>query len=324
MKYKYEHAGIAGKFRLLHKAHVELVLRSLGYTETLHIFIVDVPSYKRYASIDELCESFRLLFEELGVVRYALHVITEELTGAAWDQKLLEIVPSLEAMFDSKEAYGNLLLQNEFIPLNISSDVSVTKIEPAIYNSENFCLIAKPFRQYLTKKIVITGRQMEPLVPLIRKCGVYYDAQTDTPFTPILADVKAFLMSNHDVLQEKLATIIDSFINTAGYTQKIRFINNDLFKFYDVVQTLKEELIREQMMTETAFEALLGQLEAALTRFSNFVDYVIYWRHDDEAVPSGYPQEKLRVLPLRAPETNFSAIVETIDALLKIDPKTTK
>jgi hypothetical protein len=181
MDYKYKHAGIAGKFRLLHKAHVELILRAIDYTETLHVFIVDTPQYKRYATVDELKASFTAIFDELGYTRYELHIIKETLTGAAWDRKLLQVVPELQAMFDSKEVYGNVLLRNEFIKLSMSKDVSVTKIERALYRSDNFSLIAEPFKRYLTKTIILNWATEDVQIAadnnlLARRISMYYDA----------------------------------------------------------------------------------------------------------------------------------------------------
>jgi len=181
MDYKYKHAGIAGKFRLLHKAHVELILRAIDYTETLHVFIVDMPQYKRYATVHELLDCFTAIFDELGYDRYELHVMKEALTGEAWDRKLLQLVPNLEAMFDSKEAYDNILLNNEFIKLSMSQDVSVTKIEQALYRSDNFSLIAEPFKQYLTKTLIINWATEDAQIAadntlLTHRISMYYDA----------------------------------------------------------------------------------------------------------------------------------------------------
>jgi len=174
--YKYKNAGIAGKFRLLHKAHVELILRAMSYTETLHVFIVDLPVYQRYASIEDLIACFDMIFAHLTDQNYEIHVMTEELSGLAWDTRLLELVPELEAMFDSKEPYDNILVQNQFIALNIGKTVSVTDIEQALYKPENFALIAEEFKCLLTKKVVIAYDNNAYAERLIAQVRMYFDA----------------------------------------------------------------------------------------------------------------------------------------------------
>jgi len=174
--YKYKNAGIAGKFRLLHKAHVELILRAMSYTETLHVFIVDLPVYQRYASIDDLIACFDTIFAHLTNQNYEIHVITEELSGLAWDKHLLELVPELEAMFDSKEPYDNILVENQFIALNMGKTVSVTNIEQALYKPENFALIAEEFKYFLTKKVVIAYDNNAYTEKLIAQVRMYFDA----------------------------------------------------------------------------------------------------------------------------------------------------
>jgi len=176
MNYKYQHAGIAGKFRLLHKAHVELILRAVGYTQTLHVFIVDVPEYKRYATIEQLQTCFHTIFAELENTNYELHIINEELSGRAWDERLLELVPKLEAMFDSKEPYDNVLLNNEFIELALSREISVSNIEQDMYQVTNYALIAEPFKQYVTKRIEVQFEKQFEVDDLFARIQMYYNA----------------------------------------------------------------------------------------------------------------------------------------------------
>lgn len=146
---KYQHAGIAGKFRLIHLAHVELLKCASDLTEVLHIFIVDMPEYQRYCSIAELLHAFADICATIDITNYQFHIIQENVQGIAWDQKLLALVPQLEVMFDSKEQYGNLLVQNEFLKLKSASTISVTEIEEHFLEAKHTSYIAPQFLKYM-------------------------------------------------------------------------------------------------------------------------------------------------------------------------------
>lgn len=172
---KYQEAGISGKFRLLHKAHTELLLRATGLASTIHIFIVDMPHYKRYSTIEELKQAFSKVFQKLGHTSYQLHVINQELQGEQWDEHILQLAPNIEVMFDSKEIYGNILIKNDYIELIHTKSISATSIEenPLDYLLND--LIAPEFRPYLNKKIAVSGIGSSGKTMLTKKLADLYN-----------------------------------------------------------------------------------------------------------------------------------------------------
>ena len=70
---------------------------------------------------------------------------------------LINLVPDLQVIFNSKESYDKYLLFKEFVELSSAKEVSASSIETETYNRKNFVLLADEFKPYMNKKVVITG-----------------------------------------------------------------------------------------------------------------------------------------------------------------------
>lgn len=322
---KYKHAGIAGKFRLLHKAHVELILRAICYTEHLHIFIVDLPTYKRYATIDKLKQSFIEIFRQLDYPNYHIHIIKENLSGQVWDEKLLELVPTLETMFDSKEVYGNILVNNEFIKLDASSEISVTNIEQNLYDKHYFYLITKEFRQYINKKIVITGKSHSGITSLTKKLTYYYNVTANFDFNTV-NDHIALLLAQYATefctyLTENVINIVQDF----SVARRMLLINDDVIKLYYTLLKTETDILAQELLTPETLATIYKQLEILLASFVQDIDYYIYCTdnpQNDELLvcyQKFISPEKLAIVATNDYLTMFNKSIAEINAYLKIE-----
>ena len=317
---KYHHAGIAGKFRLIHKAHVELILKAMSLTENLHIFIVDLPTYKRYAMIDQLINSFQEIFISLGFTNYHIHIIQEDLSGRSWDEKILSLVPELEVMFDSKETYGNILVKNEFIQLHSNGDISVSNIEKDPFERDNFYLISNAFRKYMTKKLVITGKPGVGSTVLTQKLVQYYDVTSYTRFNEIYHQID-------DCLSCLNATFLENSVYAAVETipNRMHLINDDPIKLLYVLENETSRLVYSGKRSQEELRKAKDALTAMIPILYEHVDYYLYCtnnREDDVLLPryqAVVAPEKLVIIEATDYNNLFDAAIKTINNLLQIE-----
>lgn len=157
-----KHGAICGKFRIIHIAHKELMIQAMGKVDHLHIFICDVPNIKRYASLLETKIAIGEILKKYDIP-FTIHTLTsQELIDAPapspeWDRLLLSKAGQLDVIFDSKEIYGNTLIQNEYITLFSSKKISASDIEKNPYSDYESSLIAPEFMRFMNKKVVLTG-----------------------------------------------------------------------------------------------------------------------------------------------------------------------
>jgi hypothetical protein len=175
MTKEYNHVGISGKFRMLHQAHVELLIRAINISENVHIFIVDVPKYVRFSTVPELKKAFEILLKQLAFTNYEIHIINEELDSLSWDKKVLELVPKMEVMIDSKESYGNQLVGNKYIKLNHSLNISVSSIENDVYEFDKYQQISNAFKPFVNRIVPIIDSADN--LQLLAKLALFYSAE---------------------------------------------------------------------------------------------------------------------------------------------------
>ena len=256
----YQEAGIAGKFRMLHIAHKELVLRAIGLCEHVHVFIVDLPSYKRYTTIEELQSAFRAIFASVGFTAYSLHVITEDLSGEAWDRRVLELAPNINAMFDSKELYDNILVENAFIPLKSSLDISVSAIEQYPYEAYNASLIAREFWPYMVQHIYIIGKAGTGVTMLAQKLASFYqtvyscdnNTPNEYPSTAIRYQFYAHKVPKH------ISKKANDFIITIGEPEVER-LSTDAYD--QLVKNEQLQVVAEHLSYEVLFLEVIDIIE---------------------------------------------------------------
>lgn len=156
------HGAISGKFRIIHVAHKELMIQAMGKVDHLHVFVCDVPNIKRYATILETKIAIGEILKKYDTP-FTIHVLTPtELEDAPapspeWDRLLLSKAGQLDVIFDSKEAYGNVIIRNEYINLFNSKRISASDIEKNPYGDYEASLIAPEFMRFMNKKVVLTG-----------------------------------------------------------------------------------------------------------------------------------------------------------------------
>lgn len=156
---KYKVGVVSGKFRLLHKAHKEVIVRAtLENIEKLVIVIHDLKGIERYSTIAELRIAIGEILKDIDM-EYEIIICKEEFSNIKkWEQFVIEKVGHNDIlMFNSKEDYENILLDNMYINCKNALSVSATKIEQNPYDINSYEQISKEFMPYINKKIVISG-----------------------------------------------------------------------------------------------------------------------------------------------------------------------
>lgn len=271
LKKCYTEAGIAGKFRLLHKAHVELIIRATGLATKVHVFIVDLESFKRYASPNKLQIAFAQIFQDLGHENYQIHLIKQELSGEAWDVQIRSLAPNIEVMFDSKEVYGNTLIPNAFIKLKTSADVSVSVIEKQPLTEQNFQKIDKNFWQYLNKSIHLSSIDQN-MYTLCKKAAIFYDASyCQSPFEQDLT------INHYQTLEPR--DFVNACLEQIAHHNKIqKTASRFVFSACDPVQILHLLACahRENPMEKLAYNQAIKTLEQLIPQYLLSIDALVF------------------------------------------------
>ncbi len=185
----YRYGVIAGKFRILHKAHKEFIINAVTENiEELHIIICDKPEYDRYSSINELQYAFSEILREYGVPYYfhlynEIEATTAESANEYWDRTVIDFVKSIHpgataeeiVAFNSKEAYKNKLIDNKFLKISQRLNDSASDIEGDLYKEENYLSIAPEFAKYINRKYIISGIESSGKTELCRRLADIFD-----------------------------------------------------------------------------------------------------------------------------------------------------
>lgn len=171
-KKKHRFGVIAGKFRLLHKAHKEFMIHAMTEEiEELHIIICDNANYDRYSTIEELKQAISEILREYERPYY-FHIYTEggdtteEVSSEEWDEAVIKFVASTKGgrvdkeeivIYNSKEAYANVLIANKYLEITQKVSISATELEKNPYKDEHYLNIAPEFARYMNKKYAISG-----------------------------------------------------------------------------------------------------------------------------------------------------------------------
>ncbi len=173
----YKVGVISGKFRLLHKAHKELMTRAtLENIEELFVVIIDSPSIKRYSSLAELRIAIGNIMRDIDM-KYTV-VISKTEFESIKDLELfvIENVGHDDIlMFDSKDEHPNVLLDNKFITCSASINISSSQIEANPYRIDNYENIAKEFMPYINKKVILSGTESTGKTQFCKKLSNIYN-----------------------------------------------------------------------------------------------------------------------------------------------------
>ncbi|WOO88240.1 AAA family ATPase [Mollicutes bacterium LVI A0078] len=173
----YKVGAISGKFRLLHKAHKELMTRAtLENIEELYIVVIDSPSIKRYSSLAELRIAIGNIMTDIDM-KYTIVISDKEFDSV---QELEQFVIDKAGhnnilMFDSKDKHQNVLLDNKFITCSASINISSSQIEANPYRIDNYENIAKEFMPYINKKVILSGTESTGKTQFCKKLSNIYN-----------------------------------------------------------------------------------------------------------------------------------------------------
>ncbi len=166
--------AVSGKFRILHNAHKEYILKATLYVDVLHIFIVDDPSIERYSSVIETKKAIIQILKGIEI-EYYIHIAPKIDSMIEWDEYVIELLGTTEViMFNSKEEYSNVKLQTGYINCQHALSISASEIEKNPYLEHNFKNIAAEYRPFLNYKIAISGIENCGKTQIIRKIAKIY------------------------------------------------------------------------------------------------------------------------------------------------------
>ncbi len=166
--------AVSGKFRILHNAHKEYILKATLYVDILHIFIVDDLSIERYSSVSETKKAIIEMLKGIEI-EYYIHIAPKIDSMLEWDEYVIELLGTTQVvMFNSKEEYSNVKLQTGYINCQHALSISASEIEKNPYLEHNFKNIATEYRQFLNYKIAITGIENCGKTQIIRKIAKIY------------------------------------------------------------------------------------------------------------------------------------------------------
>lgn len=174
---EYQVGVVSGKFRLLHKAHKEVLTRAtLEPIKELYIVVFDNPDINRYSSLAELRIAIGNMMKNI-YMKYTIIISSDPAQDIA---KLEQLVCEHAGhtnilMFDSKEPHRNINLDNKFITCSASINISSTQIEANPYRVDNYENIAKEFMPYINKKIVLSGTESTGKTQFCKKLSNIYN-----------------------------------------------------------------------------------------------------------------------------------------------------
>lgn len=176
----YKHGAVSGKFRILHNAHKEYIIKATLEVEVLHVFIVDDPSIKRYATIKQTQAAIGKILQPLDV-KYYIHIAPYTTDMNAWDDYVINVVGHNKVMmYNSKEEYSNIKLPTGYINCDHALSISASEIEKNPLAEHNFRNIASEFTTYLNKKFVISGIDKTGKTQLATKLALMNSTQSLT------------------------------------------------------------------------------------------------------------------------------------------------
>lgn len=324
MRTKFEVGAIAGKFRLLHFGHVESIIHATSLCAEVHVIIVDNPSIKRYSTIEELKNSFIEVFEKLEFFNFFLHVVSP-LDGEEWDEKVKELVPNIDVIFNSKENYPNFLIDNYYIETIINDTVSVSDIEQNFYR--NYSLIAPEFRQYVNGKIIISGMRNIGKSQLSKKISVFFDTvySKDKIINYSTENIGVFEEIVPMDIQRLIAEKIEKDDSLNEIANKFLVFDTDPISLYQHLIENRSRIVEQN--TASIYEELVIIVEDYIEEFYNENDFVLFmkWDNHEEKEELENLYEKfsvnVRVLWIRDYDDAFSKAIHLINEYFEYFPR---
>lgn len=285
---RYGVGVVAGRFRILHKAHKELILKAYSLCDTLHIIINDDHTIDRIGTIEDIRISIAKVLQGVGGhgtrPQFHIHVV-DNLSGLEWDQKVLELVPDMEVIFNSKEDYCNEILVSEYLNLRSSQDISASQIESDFINNRH--LIAHEYRPVINKKIVITGIESCGKTSLVQKLASYYDTIYSGEYGRTYSDEFMGLDEDSFTAHDFTFIAMEQIMQNKRMNQEangLLFIDSDtvVTKYYmGLYGELKAGFDRDAFIQDVAL------IDAIIANYADDIDMVIYLEPNVQFVDDG-------------------------------------
>lgn len=310
---KYKLGVVSGKFRLLHKAHKELITRAtLENIDSLAIVIYDTPEIKRYSTVAELRIAIGNMFRDIDMP-YQIIIYNGDLNDVeSLEQYLIDTVGHDDiVMFDSKNVYPNVRLANKYITCTASINISSSQIEENPYTTENYENIAKEFMPYINKKVVLSGIESSGKTQFCKKLANVYNTTyssevgrfygermlggDDDSYTP-----KDFVFIAMDQMKQDKIINRDAkrclFVDTDPFVT-LRFLRS-YYEEYEARNLITEEFKKEyddaKAMLETLCKTYKYDVIFILSPDVPFVADGLRWEQSDEVLRSRF-QELLAI-----------------------------
>lgn len=305
----YKVGVVSGKFRLLHKAHKELMTRAtLQPIDELYIVIIDSPKIKRYSSIAELRIAIGNIMKEIDM-KYTIVICNTEVDDiVGLEQFIIEKVGHDDIlMFDSKDSHPNVRLDNKFITCSASINISSSQIEANPYRIDNYENIAKEFMPYINKKVILSGTESTGKTQFCKKLANIYNTtyspevgrfygdlvlgQDDEAYTP-----KDFVfIAMEQLKQDKLINIEAKrclFVDTDPFVT-MRFLKS-YYDEYEARGLITEEFEKEyddaMTMLDTLCKTYRYDYVFLLTPDVPYVDDGLRWQQSQEVLNSRFKE----------------------------------
>ncbi len=146
---------VSGKFRIFHKGHRDVILKAIQCDiDKLVIIIHNQKDVKRYSTIEELKNSINEILKEVDK-EYEIVYTTKNFSDFdEWEEYVLNKFKGWDIlMFNSKENYQNIKLNNTFINCDVPLSVSASEIEKNPFGKENFKNISEEFKSFLKQRV---------------------------------------------------------------------------------------------------------------------------------------------------------------------------
>lgn len=306
---QYKVGVVSGKFRLLHKAHKELLTRAtLENIDELSIVIIDSPNIKRYSSISELRIAIGNVMKDIDM-NYTIVISNQEFSSI---EKLEEFIINSVGhddilMFDSKDEHQNVRLDNKFITCSASINISSSQIEANPYRTDNYENIAKEFMPYINKKVILSGTESTGKTQFCKKLSNIYNTtyspevgrfygesvlgQDDEAYTP-----KDFVfIAMEQIKQDKLYNMEAKrclFVDTDPFVT-MRFLNS-YYEEYEERGLITEEFEKEyedaMSMLDTLCKTYRYDYVFLLTPDVPYIEDGLRWKQSQDVLNSRFKE----------------------------------
>ncbi len=146
---------VSGKFRIFHKGHKDVILKAIQCDiDKLVIVIHNQKDVKRYSTIKELKSSIKEVLKDSKKEYEIIYTTKDFSVFDDWEEYILNKFKGWDIlMFNSKENYQNVKLNNTFINCDVPLSLSASNIEEDPFKKENYNNIPSEFNKFVKKRV---------------------------------------------------------------------------------------------------------------------------------------------------------------------------